>query len=95
MRGLSPHLVTDYQANEPTRDRQKKNESRGNKKRRCNNSDKNDGEKKFYCLLHSKNSTHNTNNCQTFKQQTEERNKGRGGNRNNRNNKKRATIQTK
>ena len=28
--------------------------------------------KKFYCLLHSKNSTHNTKDCQTLNQQAEE-----------------------
>ena len=59
-----------------------KNKSCGNKKHRCNNSDKNNRENEIYCLLHGKNYTYNTNDCQTLKQQAEERKKGHGCNRN-------------
>ena len=39
--------------------------------------------------MHGKNSTHDTNNCQTLKQLAEERKRSNGGNRNDkRNNKK-------
>ena len=66
-----------------------KNKSRGNKKRCCNNSNKNNRENKLYCLLYGKNSTHDTNDCQTLKHQAEERKRSRGGNCDNkRNNKK-------
>ena len=73
-----------------------KNESRGNKKIRRNNSNNKNGEKKFYCLFHGKNSTHDTNDCWTLKQQAEEHKRSRSGNRENKcNNKKKATIQTR
>ena len=74
-----------------------KNKSRGKRKRgRHNTSNRNDGEKKFYCLLHGKKPMHNTNDCETLKRQTEEQKKARNGNRDDkRNNKKRGNVPNK
>ena len=74
-----------------------KNEFRGNQKHCHHNiNNKNDGEKKLYCLLHGNNPTHNTNDCQTLKRQTKEQKKARNGNCNDkRNNKKKGYVPNK